>query len=180
MQMKCKRALSVLTDILIFVAMVSIAQAQDKKIDVKDLPKAVSAAFQKTYPKATIVGTAMEVENGKTMYEVESKDGGVNRDLLYTDKGEVFEIEESVTSESLPADMKVTLEKQFTKFKLVKGEKVTQGAKVEYDLQVKSAQKRYNVVLDNNARIVKSDVVKVKKDKKENKEKGEKEEKDEK
>jgi hypothetical protein len=59
-----------------------------KKIPLKDLPAAVIAAFQRTYPKATITGIATEMENGKTLYEVESKDGTINRDLRFTDTGE--------------------------------------------------------------------------------------------
>jgi hypothetical protein len=180
MQSKGNTLIAALASIPFFISFLFIAQAQEKKLSVKDLPTTVTAAFQKTYPKATITGVATEMEDGKTMYEVESKDGTINRDLLFTEKGEVFEIEEGLTPESLPADIKSTLEKQFTKYKLVKGEKVTHGTKVEFELKVKSSKKMYAVVLDSSAKIIKSDTVKVKKEKKENKEKDEKDEKDEK
>jgi hypothetical protein len=179
MQLKYKIIIAALVGALLIRAMFS-AQAQGKKIAVKDLPIAITTAFQKTYPKTTITGAATEMESGKKMYEVESKDGTINRDLLFTEKGEVFEIEESITPESLPADITSALEKQFTKYKLVKGEKITHGAKVEYELKVKSSKKMYAVVLDSSAKIIKSDTVKAKKEKKEKQEKDEIDEKDEK
>ena len=145
---------------LIIMAVFSTAQAQENKIAVKDLPVAVTAAFQKAYPKATITGAATEVEDGKTLYEVESKEGTIQRDILFTDKGEIFEIEESIALEALPANVKSALEKQFTKYRLIKGEKVTRGTKVVYELKVKSGKKTFAVVLDSNAKILKSNAVK--------------------
>ena len=179
MQTKNNSMVAVLISAFCVMAMYS-AQAQEKKIALKDLPAAVTAAFQQIYPKATITGAATEVEDGKMMYEVESKDGTINRDLLFTEKGEVYEIEEGIHPDVLPADIKSALEKQFTKYKLIKAEKVTHGAKVKYELTVKSHKKTYAVVLNSGAKIIKSDVVKTKKEKKANIEKDEVDEKDEK
>jgi len=94
------------------------------------------------------------------LYEVESKEGTIQRDILFTDKGEIFEIEESIALEALPANVKSALEKQFTKYRLIKGEKVTEGTKVVYELKVKSGKKTFAVVLDSNAKTVKSKAVK--------------------
>jgi hypothetical protein len=179
MQTTYNPMIAILISALCVMATIS-AQAQEKKIAIKDLPAAVTAAFQQIYPKATITGAATEMEDGKSMYEVESKDGTINRDLLFTEKGEVYEIEESMSPESLPTDIKSALQKQFTKYKLIKAEKITHGAKVEYELKVKSHKKTYAVVLDSSAKIVRSDVMKTKKEHKENKEKEERDEKDEK
>ena len=168
MQPKRNTMIAVMTGVILLIGMFTV-QAQEKKINVKDLPKAVTAAFQKTYPKATITGASTEMEDSKSMYEVESKDGTINRDLLFTEQGEIFEIEESMSIESLPVDIKSALDKQFTKYRLIKAEKVTHGAKVEYEFKVKSHKKTFAVVLDSSAKIVKSDVVKTKKEKKEKK-----------
>jgi hypothetical protein len=176
MPSKRNTILAVLTGAMCLIGAFSV-QAQEKKIQVRDLPAAVRVVFQKTYPKATITGASTEVEDGTSMYEVESKDGTINRDLLFTKQGEIFEIEESMNPESLPADITSALGKQFTKYKLIKAEKVIHGTKVDYELKVKSHKKTYAVVLDNNAKIIKSDVVKSKKEKKENEEKDEKDEK---
>jgi hypothetical protein len=157
------------------ITMVSAVRAQEKRIGVKDLPKAVSSAFQKTYPKAVILGTATEVEHGKTMYEIESTDGDIHRDLLYTKNGEVYEIEERVTPEALPPDVKVVIDKKLKSYTWIKGEKITRGATVQYDLRLRSSKKTLSVVMDGNGKILSSTVVK---EKKENKEKEEHEEKE--
>ena len=89
-------------------------------------------------------------------------------------------MKESLSPESLPTDIKSALEKKFTKYNLIKAEKITHRTKVDYELKVKSHKKTYAVVLDSSAKIVKSDVMKTKKEHKENKEKEEIDEKDEK
>jgi hypothetical protein len=165
MKSKERTILFVITIVLYINAMFPIAQAQGKKIKVKDLPSVVLGVFQKTYPKASITGASTEMENGKMMFEVESREGKISRDILYTDKGEVFEIEESITKEALPDNVKASLEKQFSKYKLVKGEKVTQGTNVEYELKVKSDKKTIAVVLDDNGKIITSKIVKEKREK---------------
>src|SRR5512140_1895314 len=71
--------------------------SQEKKITEKDLPAAVKSAFHKSYPHATIKGLAKETENGKTYYEIESIDGKLHRDLLYTPEGDAYEIEETIS-----------------------------------------------------------------------------------
>jgi hypothetical protein len=111
------------------------------------------------------------VEHGKTLYEVESKERTISRDLLYFNNGEVSEIEESIIRESLPAAVKAALEKQFANYKFVKGEKVMQGTNVEYDLQVKSDNKKWKIVSDAPAKIIKMNGIQEKKNKKENNEK---------
>ena len=166
MQSHHKTTVAALTIVMFLMGMRSI-QAQEKNIDIKILPKAVTAAFQKTYPKATITGAATEVEDSKSMFEVESRDGAINRDLLFTDNGEIFEIEETITPETLPVDIKSALEKRFTMYQLIKAEKVTLSTKIDYELKVKSHKKTYAVVLDSSAKIIKSEIVSAKKEKKE-------------
>jgi hypothetical protein len=67
-----------------------------KKFTAKDLPAAVSEAFTKAYPKAVSTGADKEAEKGKTFYEIESLDGTMKRDLLYTPEGKAAEIEEAL------------------------------------------------------------------------------------
>ena len=90
-----------------------IAAAQDKPkakaVDLKILPPAVLKAFKTAYPNAVITGASKETENGVTLYEVESVDGKLNRDLLYTADGKATEIEETIAPENLPASRQTDL-----------------------------------------------------------------------
>src|SRR2546423_15574910 len=79
------------------------ASAQERKITAKQVPAAVIAAFKASYPNATIRGYAQEKENGKVFYEIESREGTTQRDVLYNSDGTVAELEEAVAFTDLPA-----------------------------------------------------------------------------
>ena len=114
-------------------------QAKSYKITV-ELPAAVQAAFKKSYPTATIRGTAKETENGKTVYEVESLDKGMARDLIYNPDGTVVEMEEAMSQADLPAPVTAALQKMHPKATITVAEKVTKGTSVQYDLQIKGGK----------------------------------------
>jgi hypothetical protein len=84
----------------------------------------------------------------------------------------VYEIEERVTPETLPPDVKAAIDKKLTSYQWIKGEKITRGATVQYDLRLRSSKKTLNVVTDGNGKILSSEVVKrQKKEKEEHEEK---------
>jgi hypothetical protein len=140
--------------LLICAKVVASAQG-DQKIKAKDLPAAVTAAFQKAYPNAKIKGTSKEVENGKTMYEVESVDGKINRDLLYNADGTCAEIEETIPGKALPSDVANALNKSFPKGKVMKSEKLTKGETIRYELLIQSGKEKHEVVFDGTGIVVK-------------------------
>jgi Peptidase propeptide and YPEB domain len=104
------------------------------------LPAAVEAAFKKAYPTATIKGTSKEDENGKTVYEIESIDKGLGRDLLYQPDGTVISIEEEIPESAQPAAVTATLKKQFAGATITKREKVTEGGTMFYEFQLTGAK----------------------------------------
>jgi hypothetical protein len=106
------------------------------------LPAPILAAFQAAYPHATIKTAAAEKENGKVVWEVESTENGLGRDLLYTPDGTVVEIEEEVPSVQLPAPVTAVVKAQYPSARIVKGERVTRGATVTYELQLAGAAKK--------------------------------------
>ena len=78
--------------------------AADKKIQMKDLPHQVQTTVQAEEAKgARIVGLAVEVEGGKTMYEVETTVGGHSRDLLVDAAGRIVETEEETSISAVAA-----------------------------------------------------------------------------
>jgi len=115
--------------------------AKTYKIAVQ-LPAPVTAAFKKAYPKATIRGTSKETENGKTVYEVESVENGMARDLIYAADGTVMETEEAMSPADLPPAVTAALKKLYPKATIAVAEKQTKGTMVQYELQVKGAAKK--------------------------------------
>jgi hypothetical protein len=117
------------------------AGAKTYKITVQ-LPAPVTAAFKQAYPKATIRGTAKETEGGKTVYEVESVESGKARDLMYAADGAVLEIEEELNPADLPAPVTASLKKLYPKATITVAERLTKGAAVQFELQIKGAAKK--------------------------------------
>jgi hypothetical protein len=103
------------------------------------LPATITTAFKKSYPNATIRGTAKETESGKTVYEVESVDKGKARDLMYNVDGTVISIEEEMSAADLPAPVTAALKKLYPKATITAAEKLTEGTTTEYELQIKGA-----------------------------------------
>ena len=96
---------------ILFVAS-ALTIAQEKKINEKDVPNAVLNSFHKAYPKAEIKGLSTEMEKGKKYYEIESVDGSIRRDLLFTPAGKIAEIEETIPSSELPNGSLKSIEKK--------------------------------------------------------------------
>jgi hypothetical protein len=130
--------------------------AQERKIKESDVPKAVIAAFKSDYPNATVRGYAKEKENGKTFYEIESKDGTTMRDLLYNVDGSIAEIEETVAASDLPAAVQEHIKSNYPKAAITKAEKTTQGDKVEYEVVARQGKKRISLVFDANGQLRKN------------------------
>ncbi len=130
--------------------------AQDKKISKKNVPQAVLNSFHKTYPKAVIKGMSTETEKGKTYFEIESVDGNVNRDLLYTATGKVAEIEETIPSSELPKMSMKLIEKKFPSAKIEKAERNISGSKVTYELAITAKNGKFVVVLNKEGKLIKS------------------------
>ena len=155
---------------------INMSFAQEKKIEKKDLPSAVLSSFQKSYPNAEIKGTSMEKENGKTYYEIESMDGLQRRDLLYTKNGTVAEIEEKITSENLPEQVKNSVSKKYPDSEIKSAEKTTRNSKVTYELIVESKKGKAEVIVSPNGNIQKVEKMKKENEEKEGKENNENEE----
>jgi len=147
--------------LLICATVVAGAQGEQKN-KTKGLPAAVTAAFQKAYLNAKIKGTSKEVENGKTLYEVESVDGKINRDLLYNADGTCAEIEETVPVKALPIDVADALKKGFPNGKVMKSEKLTKGETIQYELIIQSGKEKHEVVFDAKGLTVKDTKVNAK------------------
>jgi hypothetical protein len=100
--------------ILISAAMVlsMAALGAEKKVNMQDLPPAVQAAVKEQTKTSTLVGLTREVEDGKTLYEAETKANGHGRDISFDSTGAVVSVEEEVPLDSIPAAAKAAIDKQ--------------------------------------------------------------------
>lgn len=115
---------------------VPAAQAADP---AAALPDPVLAAFRKSYPNATIKNASKETEDGKTVWEVESTENGLGRDLVYNPDGTVVEVEEEIAASAAPAAVSAALKAKYPKGIVTKVEKRTAGKSVTYEFTLTGA-----------------------------------------
>ena len=137
--------------LLIGLATVSVAQAQEKKLKREQLPPAVEKTVATESQGATIKGFATEVEKGERLYEVELTVNGHSKDISMNKNGDVVEVEEEVTMDSLPAAVQEGLRKAAGAGTIGKIESLTKGGKlVAYEAHVKTGAKRSEIQVGPN------------------------------
>lgn len=140
---------------LFLAAGVAAQEDQEKKITRKEVPAPVLAAFAKAFPKAQAVGFAQEKEDGKTVYEVESKEGTVHRDVTFFADGNLVVVEESLPAADLPAAVKATASKESPQGTIHLAEKLLRGKTIEYELHMKEGKKSFELVIDPSGKLIK-------------------------
>ncbi|QJD30709.1 PepSY domain-containing protein [Methylococcus geothermalis] len=67
--------------------------ADDKNLTEQQVPKPVLDTFKAVYPNATDIEYEEKVKHGQTVYEIEFKDKGVEREIVYSADGKVLKSE---------------------------------------------------------------------------------------
>ncbi len=127
----------------------------DEKLSRKDVPSAVLAAFQKAFPHATVKGYGSEKEGDKLFYEIESLEGKMTRDVLYSPDGTVVEVEESLAEGELPQAVTQSVKRQYPNAVITTAERTTRGTIVTYDIRAKQEGKTFSITLDSNGQAPK-------------------------
>ena len=87
------RTMTRLAGCVVFALVVLGVRADEEKVPLDKVPKAVIDAVKKRFPKAKLVEAAKETEGGKTEYEVTIKDGDTKIDVTLTPEGKITLIE---------------------------------------------------------------------------------------
>jgi YVTN family beta-propeller protein len=128
---------------------------QEKKApDLGILPPAVLEAFTAAYPKAVIRGVSKETEKGAVIYEIESVDGLLNRDLLYAADGKVIEVEEAVAPGALPAAVRQGLKKAWPGYAVLAAENVKKEGRTLFELVIRVKDKKTAVTIAPDGTII--------------------------
>lgn len=120
--------------------------ASEKKIKKSDLPPAVQKTADKQSQGATVKRYSQEVENGKTLYEVELTVNGHSKDVSMDADGKIVEVEEEVAFNSLPEVARKGLADQAHGGRIGKVESLMKNDKlVAYEARVVKAGKRSEI-----------------------------------
>jgi hypothetical protein len=131
--------------------------AGEKSISKKDLPAQVLEAFEKAYPKAEIEEVCIISVEGASYYEIECEDGKVERDVVYFADGRLFQVEVEIDPATLPASVKSAVERQFPGCKIKEASRITRGAVELFEVEGKTANDQFEVLVGPDGKIEKSD-----------------------
>jgi hypothetical protein len=152
-------------------------RADEEKLPLDKLPKAVSEAVKKRFPKAELVEAAKETskdgDKEKVEYEVTIKDGETKIDVMLTPDGKITLIEKEIAAKDLPKAVTDALDAKYPKATLKVVEeviKVTDGKEALdfYEVLLVTAEKKtFEVKLTAGGKITETEEKKEeKKDKK--------------
>jgi len=133
----------------------SAAFAAETKVKMADLPMPVQQTVKEQTKDATLVGITKEKENGKTVYEVETKVNGKGRDILVDTTGAVIEVEQEVEIDSIPAAAKAAIEKKAAGAKITRVETLTKGGKTTYEAAITKGKKTSEITVAADGSAVK-------------------------
>jgi hypothetical protein len=142
--------------VLAIAVAVSITQSQEKKIWREQLPPAVEQTVARESEGATIKGFATEFEDRQKLYEASLIVNGHSKDILIDKDGNIVEVEEEVSLDSLPSVVQDALKKAAGSGHIQVVESLTKNGKlVAYEAQVKRGTKRSEVKVGPNGEKLK-------------------------
>ncbi len=110
-------------------------RADEEKVEISQLPKAVSDAVKTRFPKIEMVSASKETEDGKTVYEVTLKNKGKSIDVSVSLEGKLQAIEKEVAKEDLPKAVAERFDAKYAKSTIKRIEEVihVKGGKESLD-----------------------------------------------
>ena len=140
-----------LVSAFIVVVVTATAYAQERKLTRAQLPPAVEKTVAAESQGATIKGFSTEVEKGKRLYEAELEINGRSTDISMDRNGNIVEVEEEVTMDSLPATVQDALKQRAGAGTIGKIESLSKNGKlVAYEAHVKTGAKRSEIQVGPN------------------------------
>lgn len=150
------RFFSSLNGLLLITLTLAVAQAQEKKITREQLPPAVEKTVARESEGATIKGFATEVEHRQRFYEASLIVNGHGKDVLMDKNGNIVEVEEEVSLDSLPSTVQDALKKAAGSGTIEMIESLTKNGKlVAYEAHVKHGKKRSEIQVGPNGEKLK-------------------------
>jgi hypothetical protein len=132
----------------------SLGFAEKSTIKKEDVPEAVMKAFSHAYPFAKATGFSKEDRDGTILYGIGGSIGKVKLEMVYTEAGDLFMVEETVVMKLVPKALLKAIQKSHPKMKITKAEKLTRGDETLYELYLAKGKEKSQVELDLQGNIV--------------------------
>lgn len=137
------------TSIMAFL-LVNTVSGQD--IRQSQVPSIVVNNFQKAFHKARDVEWEMDGEN----YKVEFETGLLGRDhsAWYTNAGKLIRHKEEISERDLPQSVSAKIKSEFASYRADDVEKITEGDRVTYRMELKKQREEWKVAFDAAGNIL--------------------------
>jgi hypothetical protein len=145
------------------VILTSASQADEKKIPLNQVPRAVLDAVKARFVDAKLVGAETETEEGKTVYEIAITHKDQKIEVEVTPDGKITEYEKKIAAKDLPKAATDVLEGKYPQATYKVVEEVTkvqdgQEKLAYYEvLLVTAANKKFEVVVTPQGKITKEE-----------------------
>jgi uncharacterized membrane protein YkoI len=98
-----------------FLVLGAAAWADEEKVSLDKLPKAVVTALKDRFPNAELKSAEKETADGKTVYDVSLKHKGDNYEVAVSPEGVITGYEKEIPAKDLPKAVSKTLESKYPK-----------------------------------------------------------------
>lgn len=143
-----KRGLLVGTVTLL--ASMSVAMGHD--VPQSQVPSVIINSFQKAFPDATDV--EWEIKGSDYKVEFEGNGSSYDQSALYNKDGVLVRHKEDVASNSLPTKVMETIKKHYSKYSIDDAEKITEGNKTSFKIELKNGREELKVTIDSDGNVV--------------------------
>jgi uncharacterized membrane protein YkoI len=147
--------------VAVVLAVAGPARAQEEKVPLDKVPKAVHDTIKKRFPKAEVNSASKEAEDGKTVYEIQLTDAGHKCDVTVTPEGKLVSIEKTVAEKDLPAKTAATLKAKWpgAKYEIIEEVTHVKDGKESMDyyevLMTTADKKKLEACVDADGKVVK-------------------------
>ena len=137
--------------LLMMVAVMTASLTFAQKIQERDVPNLVMAAFQQEYPKAKETKWEMESPNYEAEFEMEE----VEYSVLIDASGNLLDTEAEISIDALPSNVKEYVSKNYSGLKIKEAGRITDAnGTVSYEAEVKGK----DLLFDSNGKFVKEEI----------------------
>ena len=109
----------------VLVGTIGFLRADEEKIALNKLPKAVLESVRKRFPKAELTSAEKETDDKKVVFEVLLKDGATTYELELSEDGTILVIDKLIEIKDLPKVVAETFATMYPKAKVKKVEEAS-------------------------------------------------------
>ena len=122
-----------------------------QEIHSDDIPSIVLNTFKQKFPKASDIEWKLKNQ----LYNVEFEVGRIDHEAWISNTGAIVKHKHDIAVNELPKEVSNSIERSYKGFRIDDAEKIEDGEKLLYKVELKAASKEQEVVFDQKGELVK-------------------------